>query len=186
VETLEEEQLPILLPIRPMDYNHFVVLKGVHGNRVYFADPAYGNNTMTISQFTDVWIDGIGFIVKPRPSIARNTSLHMIESDEELALVSAGGATAIKQIEDTPPSKTLLDSKPTRESVDYWRMQNFTNPVATHHKTNLIPTFRTSQGDNLISIFQIRNFQGTIQLGRPAGNFIDFSPPPGQRITSGN
>ena len=186
METLEEEQLPVLLPIRPMDYNHFVVLKGVHGNRVYFADPAFGNNTMTISQFMDVWIDGIGFIVKPRLSIARNTSLHVIESDSELALVSAGGATAIKEIEESPPSNTLLDVKPTREAVDYWRIQDFTNPVASHHQTNLIPTFQTTQGDNLISIFQVRNFQGTIQLGRPAGNFIDFSPPPGQPISSGN
>lgn len=186
VETLEEEQLPVLLPIRPMDYNHFVVLKGVHGNRVYFADPAFGNNTMTISQFTDVWIDGIGFIVRPRLSMARNTGLHVIESDAELALVTAGGATAIKAIEETPPSDTLLDVKPTRESVDYWRIQDFTNPVAPHFQTHLIPTFQTSQGDNLISVFQVRNFLGTIQLGRPSGNFIDFSPPPGQPITSGN
>jgi predicted double-glycine peptidase len=186
VETLEQEQLPVLLPIRPMDYNHFVVVKGVHGNRVYFADPAFGNNTMTISQFTDIWIDGIGFIIQPRSSMAKNTSLHVIESDAELALVTAGGANSIKEIKESPPSNTLLNVTPTRESVNYWRIQDFTNPVAPHFQTHLIPTFQTTQGDNLISIFRIQGFQGTIQLGRPAGNFIDFSPPPGQPITSGN
>ena len=71
VETLEQDRLPILVPIRPMGYNHFVVVKGVLGNRVYIADPAFGNKTMTISQFTDTWIDGIGFIVKPRPSMVK-------------------------------------------------------------------------------------------------------------------
>ena len=186
VETLEEEQLPILVPIRPMDYNHFVVVKGVHGNRLYFADPAFGNKTMTISQFIDVWIDGIGFIIKPRPSMVQNKSLHVIESDEELALVTAGGATAIKEIEESPPSNTLLHIKPTRDSVDFWRIQHFMNPVATHHSPNLLPTFRTTEGNSLITTFQIQGFQGALQLGRPSGNFLDFSPPPGQSVRSGN
>lgn len=186
LETLHEERLPVLVPIRPMDYNHFVVVKGVIGNRVYFADPAFGNKTMTISQFTDVWIDGIGFIVKPRPTMVKNESLHVIASDEELELVTAGGATAISEIEESPPSTTLTAVSPSRDSVDFWRIQNFMTPVASHLSPNLIPTFQTTEGDNLISSFQIQGFQGALQLGHPAGNFIDFSPPPGRSLTSGN
>lgn len=186
VETLEQDRLPVLVPIRPMDYNHFVVVKGVVGNRVYMADPAFGNKTMTISQFTDIWIDGIGFIVKPRPSMVQSTAHRMIESDEELELVTAGGATAIAEIEESPPSEALLDVTSTRDSVDYWRIQNFMIPVAPHQSPNLIPTIQTTEGANLISIFQVQGFQGALQLGRPSGNFIDFSPPPGQPLTSGN
>ncbi|HNP29489.1 MAG TPA: C39 family peptidase [Nitrospirales bacterium] len=186
IETLEEERLPILVPVRPMDYNHFVVVKGVIGNRVYFADPAFGNKTMTVSQFTDVWIDGIGFIVKARPDMVKNSGRHVVQSDEELELITAGGSTAIKEIEESPPSDTLLDVTSTRDSVDYWRIQKFMIPVAPHLSPNLTPTIQTTDGQNLISTFQVQGFQGALQLGRPSGNFLDFSPPPGQALSSGN
>ena len=186
VETLEEEQLPVLVPIRPMNYNHFVIVKGVHGNRVYLADPAFGNKTMPISQFVSVWIDGIGFIIKPRPEMANKVSPHSVTSDEELELITAGGTTPSKEGESSPPSTTLLEVKPSRDSVDFWRIQHFMNPVSPHQSPNLIPTFQTPEGTNLVSTFQVQGFQGTVQLGNPSGNFLDFSPPPGQGLTSGN
>lgn len=190
-EVLYQDRLPVLVPIRPMDYNHFVVVKGILGNRVYMADPAFGNKTMTISQFRDVWIDGIGFIVKPRPSMVKEGNRHAAASDDELASVTGGGATPIigpedMGPEDSLPSDTLLDVARSRDSVDFWRIQNFMIPITSHHSPNLIPTFRTAEGENLISIFQVQGFEGSIQLGRPSGNFIDFSPPPGRAFTGGN
>ena len=42
------ERAPIMVPINALGYNHFVVFRGVIGNRVLIADPAWGNRTMTI------------------------------------------------------------------------------------------------------------------------------------------
>jgi predicted double-glycine peptidase len=63
------ERAPIIVPIDPTGYNHFVVFRGVMRNRVLLADPAYGNRTMTIEQFRRVWIEfsrigRVGFVVE--------------------------------------------------------------------------------------------------------------------------
>ncbi len=67
---------PIIVAIRPVGYNHFVVFRGVLGNQVLLADPAFGNETMTIDKFEHIWIKfpkfgRVGFIVtrtgKPAP-----------------------------------------------------------------------------------------------------------------------
>lgn len=68
------ERAPIIVPINPAGYNHFVVFRGVMRNRVLLADPAYGNRTMTIDRFRDVWIDfpeigRVGFIVQRRDGL---------------------------------------------------------------------------------------------------------------------
>ncbi len=63
------ERAPILVPINALGYNHFVVFRGVMGNRVLVADPAWGNRTMTIDKFQRLWIDygepmgHVGFVV---------------------------------------------------------------------------------------------------------------------------
>lgn len=77
---------PIMVPINALGYNHFVVFRGIYGNRVLLADPAWGNRTMTIARFMGIWLDygkpigRVGFVVqrtdgrkpladlKPRPS----------------------------------------------------------------------------------------------------------------------
>jgi predicted double-glycine peptidase len=61
---------PILVPINSAGYNHFVVFRGVAGNRVLLADPAFGNVTMTVDKFERVWIEygpeigRVGFVVR--------------------------------------------------------------------------------------------------------------------------
>lgn len=62
------ERAPILVPINTIGYNHFVVFRGMAGNRVLLADPAWGNRTMTVERFERVWIDygrigKVGFVV---------------------------------------------------------------------------------------------------------------------------
>jgi hypothetical protein len=64
-----QERAPILVPIRTLGYNHFVVFRGRLGNRVLLADPAWGNRTMTAEQFESAWIDyprlgHVGFVVE--------------------------------------------------------------------------------------------------------------------------
>ncbi len=60
---------PIIVPISTHGYNHFVVFRGVVGNRVLLADPAWGNRTMLTEKFERAWIDygdigKVGFVVE--------------------------------------------------------------------------------------------------------------------------
>jgi uncharacterized protein len=63
------ERAPIMVPINALGYNHFVVFRGIIGNRVLVADPAWGNRTMTIDKFQRMWLDygepmgHVGFVV---------------------------------------------------------------------------------------------------------------------------
>jgi len=62
---------PILVTIASNGYNHFVVFRGIRGNRVLLADPAWGNRTMLIGQFEDAWLSHpnlgkVGFIIANR------------------------------------------------------------------------------------------------------------------------
>jgi uncharacterized protein len=56
-------------PIVPIDvhgYNHYVVVNAVAGDRVLLADPAFGNRSMTLSQFRKVWLNGLAFVITPK------------------------------------------------------------------------------------------------------------------------
>jgi len=62
------QRAPVIVPIQTKGYNHFVIFRGMAGNRVLLADPAWGNRTMLVSRFRDSWIDypkvgHVGFIV---------------------------------------------------------------------------------------------------------------------------
>lgn len=62
------EKAPIVVPIDTKGYNHFVIFRGMHGNRVLLADPAWGNRTMLVKTFQNSWIEfpevgKVGFVV---------------------------------------------------------------------------------------------------------------------------
>lgn len=67
VADLAAEKTWVITPIQQMGFNHFVVVKGIEAkeNRVFIADPGFGNITMTVSQFQKLWKDGIAFVVHP-------------------------------------------------------------------------------------------------------------------------
>ena len=54
-------------PIVPVDfhgYNHYVVYKGLTPEgKVWLADPAYGNRTLSLERFQKAWINGISFLL---------------------------------------------------------------------------------------------------------------------------
>lgn len=63
-----KDRAPIILPISSNGYNHFVVFLGQRQGRVLLADPAWGKRTMTVEQFSNVWINfpdlgHVGFMV---------------------------------------------------------------------------------------------------------------------------
>jgi predicted double-glycine peptidase len=48
---------PIIVAVSPIGYNHFVIFRGVIGDKVLLADPAFGNRTMSIEKFERIWIN---------------------------------------------------------------------------------------------------------------------------------
>ena len=62
------ERAPIMVPVNFNGYNHFVVFRGMRGNRVLLADPAFGNRTMLAAKFEQAWLEypeigKVGFVV---------------------------------------------------------------------------------------------------------------------------
>jgi predicted double-glycine peptidase len=53
------------VPIHLKGFDHFIVVKGIVSGRVMIADPAFGNNTMRVDRFQELWKGGIVFIVHP-------------------------------------------------------------------------------------------------------------------------
>jgi uncharacterized protein len=69
------ERAPIMVPVNFNGYNHFVIFRGLVGDRALLADPAYGNRTMPVEAFEDALLDypefgKVGFVVARRDGVA--------------------------------------------------------------------------------------------------------------------
>jgi uncharacterized protein len=54
----------VIVPILQYGNPHFIVVRGLNSEgRLDIADPGFGNRTMSVEDFNDVWTDCIGFIV---------------------------------------------------------------------------------------------------------------------------
>ena len=76
----------MIVPISTYGYQHFVVFRGLLGNRVLLADPAFGNRTMLRSTFEDAWIDfddvgHVGFVVRRTDGLIPPDRLEPIPGD---------------------------------------------------------------------------------------------------------
>lgn len=85
------EKAPIIVPINLKGYNHFVVFRGMYGNRVLLADPAWGNRTMLIRTFMESWLESpklgkIGFVVNRSDGAAPATH-HLVPSLDEFVML---------------------------------------------------------------------------------------------------
>jgi predicted double-glycine peptidase len=65
------EFAPIIVPLSLNGYDHFVVFRGIWGDRVLLADPAWGNRVMSVESFEEAWLDfpefgKVGFAVQRR------------------------------------------------------------------------------------------------------------------------
>jgi len=65
LQELASQKSSVIVPIRLKGFDHFVVLKGVIDDRVFLADPGFGNVTMKTNRFVRIWKNGIVFIVHP-------------------------------------------------------------------------------------------------------------------------
>ena len=57
---------PAIVPVRVKGYDHFVVFRGMVGDRAVVADSAFGNVTMKSDRFLEIWKNGIAFVLLPR------------------------------------------------------------------------------------------------------------------------
>lgn len=65
LEDLAAEDSWVITPIHFKTFDHFVVVKGIVGDRVILADPGFGNVTMRTSRFMKIWKNGVVFVIHP-------------------------------------------------------------------------------------------------------------------------
>ncbi|MBI3127151.1 MAG: C39 family peptidase [Candidatus Tectomicrobia bacterium] len=55
IDVLTRLKVPVITLTNVRGYAHFVVVKGVRGNRAYIADPAFGNRAVPLDEFEASW-----------------------------------------------------------------------------------------------------------------------------------
>lgn len=84
--SLAKLQGPVIVFIKPRGYEHFAVLRGVRGDRVYLADPSLGNVRRAFYDFLAMWLGedgkGIIFIVEPEGTAGAGQPLLALEGPE--------------------------------------------------------------------------------------------------------
>ena len=105
LEELADLKLPAIVPIHSKGVDHFVIVRGVFGDRVVLADPAFGNMTMKANQFQSVWKQGIAFIVHPPDPGMFQTSEQ--ERTAVSGVITPRGATIYRALQQSAPSTPL-------------------------------------------------------------------------------
>ncbi len=60
---------PSIVPVILRGFNHFVVFRGIEGDRVLLADPAWGDRTMQIPYFLSIWQSRVAFAVNRKDNV---------------------------------------------------------------------------------------------------------------------
>jgi len=76
---LKKLRAPVILFIQPKGYRHFVVFKGIKGDRVYLADPSRGNVRISIHRFQEEW-EGITLAIDKKEISSFADFLHLPSS----------------------------------------------------------------------------------------------------------
>jgi hypothetical protein len=76
------EHWPAIVPIELYGYRHFVVLKGVHDNHVFIADPFRGNASHTLEHFEEAWYENVMFLVEEATETPRHENLLALTRDD--------------------------------------------------------------------------------------------------------
>ncbi|KAF0219112.1 MAG: peptidase C39 bacteriocin [Geobacteraceae bacterium] len=107
LEELVAMRTPAIVPVRIKGYDHFVIFRGLRGNRVVLADPSFGTTTMKPGQFQEIWKNGIGFIVLRQNSTP--PSENMSPKAEDFCLPDGTAITrSLLRISTTPLTRNGL------------------------------------------------------------------------------
>jgi len=63
--------IPAIVLINDNGYNHFVVIKGIRGERVLLGDPSGGTRAVSRKKFESIWANTILFVITNRQDVAR-------------------------------------------------------------------------------------------------------------------
>jgi uncharacterized protein len=102
IEDLETLTTPCIVPIKIMEYRHFVVFRGIYKGHIFLADPWRGDISFTYDQFLDAWYDKVIFVVTP-PEGGRSISALKLKP-QDLVLIDEDAAREI-----IPFNRTLPD-----------------------------------------------------------------------------
>lgn len=90
LDQLRQLAAPVIVYVRPFDYHHFAVLRGIAGDRVFLADPSRANLRMSLSRFADEY-GGIIFVLgRPGEESITNYPLALSRPDDYNLLGIAG------------------------------------------------------------------------------------------------
>lgn len=81
IDGLLSLEQPAIVTITIGNYKHFVVFRGAEGNRVYLADPALGNMTVSRARFDEMWYKSIALVITPKAKRAFDNKLAITEKD---------------------------------------------------------------------------------------------------------
>ena len=62
LDQLRQLNTPVIVFVKPFDYHHFAVLRGIAGDRVFLADPTRGNLRLNSARFLEEY-SGIVFVL---------------------------------------------------------------------------------------------------------------------------
>ncbi|WP_407908559.1 C39 family peptidase [Lysobacter claricitrinus] len=71
LDKLAEEGVPAIVLLNDRGYRHFVVVKGIHGDRILLGDPSRGTRAMPRAQFERLWDNRVLFVVHNRRELAQ-------------------------------------------------------------------------------------------------------------------
>ena len=110
LENLKDLDVPVILPITVNNYEHFVVFRGIHENRVFLADPWLGHTTYPVGVFEkELWTRPVLFMVDPKE---RQTRSLMALTEEDM-----------RYIDEDEVMLTLFPSLNLHE--DFWEKREF-------------------------------------------------------------
>jgi predicted double-glycine peptidase len=75
LDELAHVGVPAIALVSDNGYRHFVVVKGLRGDRLLVGDPALGTRILTREQFNAVWVGGIFFVIRSHRDQARFNAL---------------------------------------------------------------------------------------------------------------
>lgn len=105
LEELAGLRVPAIVPVRSKGVDHFVIVRGVFGDRVVLADPAFGNMTMKAQKFQEVWKQGIAFIVlPPAPGMFQRSAQARAALSR---VIRPEGGTVLRSVQQSVPNTPL-------------------------------------------------------------------------------
>jgi len=97
LEELATQKNSVIVPIRLKGFDHFIVVRGIADGRVNVADPGFGNLTMRVDRFQELWKEGIVFVVHPPTDLMMTPQKPVMASKTvpDQTIIQRGIGTAI-------------------------------------------------------------------------------------------